>query len=106
MPGDRVLLASDGLTDLVPERDIEQILADHADDAAVEHLVDAALAAGGRDNVTCLLATVIDGPAVLGRRRPRRCGAGPPQHRRRRGGPDAAQCLSTSAPACENPPHE
>jgi len=64
VPGDRVLLASDGLTDLVPERAIEAILARHADDAAVESLVDAALAAGGRDNVTCLLATVIDGPAV------------------------------------------
>jgi protein phosphatase len=64
VPGDRVLLASDGLTDLVRERDIAQILTDHADDAAVELLVDAALAAGGRDNVTCLLATVIDGAPV------------------------------------------
>jgi len=62
--GDRVLLASDGLTDLVRERDIEQILSRHQDDAAIEHLVDAALEAGGRDNVTCLLATVIDGPVV------------------------------------------
>jgi protein phosphatase len=64
LPGDRVLLASDGLTDLVPEPDIETVLARHADDLAVESLVDAALAAGGRDNVTCLLATVVDGPAV------------------------------------------
>jgi serine/threonine protein phosphatase PrpC len=64
VPGDRVLLASDGLTDLVPDGDIERVLARHEDDAAVEHLLDAALAAGGRDNVTCLLATVIDGPAV------------------------------------------
>ncbi len=106
VPGDRVLLASDGLTDLVRERDIAQILTDHADDAAVEHLVDAALAAGGRDNVTCLLATVIDGPAGLGRRRPARGGARPLEHRRRRGRPDAAQCLSTGPTACENPPHE
>jgi serine/threonine protein phosphatase PrpC len=64
VPDDRVLLASDGLTDLVREGDIAQILTDHSDDAAVERLVDAALAAGGRDNVTCLLATVIDGPPV------------------------------------------
>ena len=62
--GDRVLLASDGLTDLVPERAIEQILGRHDDDAAAEALVDAALSAGGRDNVTCLLATVIEGPEV------------------------------------------
>ena len=62
--GDRVLLASDGLTDLVPDADIEALLARHDDDAAVEAMVDAALAAGGRDNVTCLLATVVEGPAV------------------------------------------
>jgi len=63
-PGDRVLLASDGLTDLVSDPWIEQILASHADDAAVDMLLDAALSAGGRDNITCVLATVIDGPAV------------------------------------------
>ena len=59
--GDRVLLASDGLTDLVTEAQIESLLERHPDDAAAEALLDAALAAGGRDNVTCLLATVIDG---------------------------------------------
>jgi len=63
--GDRVLLASDGLTDLVPEPDIESTLARHHDDAAVESLLDAALRAGGRDNITCLLATVVDGPDVV-----------------------------------------
>ncbi|MGI9156930.1 MAG: PP2C family protein-serine/threonine phosphatase [Marmoricola sp.] len=62
--GDRVLLASDGLTDLVSEAWIEEILGSHADDAAVDQLVDAALAAGGRDNITCVLASVIEGPAV------------------------------------------
>jgi protein phosphatase len=60
--GDRVLLASDGLTDLVTEQEIESLVERHPDDAAVEALLDAALAAGGRDNVTCLLATVVDGP--------------------------------------------
>lgn len=63
-PGDRVLLASDGLTDLVSELRIERVLAAHHDDAAVEVLVDAALEAGGRDNVTCLLATVVEGTPV------------------------------------------
>ena len=62
--GDRILLASDGLTDLVPERDIEALLARHSDDPAVEALLDAALLAGGRDNVTCLLATVVESPPV------------------------------------------
>ncbi len=63
-PGDRVLLASDGLTDLVSELRIEHVLAAHHDDAAVEVLVDAALEAGGRDNVTCLLATVVESTPV------------------------------------------
>ena len=64
--GDRVLLASDGLTDLVSELRLESVLAAHHDDAAAERLVDAALAAGGKDNVTCLLATVVPGaPGVV-----------------------------------------
>lgn len=63
--GDRVLLVSDGLTDLVPDTRIETLLGVHHDDAAAEALVDAALAAGGLDNVTCLLATVVDRPAVV-----------------------------------------
>lgn len=62
--GDRVLLASDGLSDLVPDAQISELLARHDDDAAVEALLDAALAAGGSDNVTCLLATVVEGPEV------------------------------------------
>jgi serine/threonine protein phosphatase PrpC len=61
--GDRVLLASDGLTDLVSERRIEGVLARHPDDVAVGLLVDAALHAGGHDNITCLVATIVEGPA-------------------------------------------
>lgn len=63
--GDRVLLASDGLTDLVSEAHIEELLGAHPDEDAVEALLDAALDAGGMDNVTCLLATVVEGPAVI-----------------------------------------
>lgn len=63
-PGDRILLASDGLTDLVDEAVIGEFLAHRSDDEAVEALVAAALGRGGRDNVTCLVATVVDGPAV------------------------------------------
>jgi protein phosphatase len=65
-PGDRVLIASDGVTDLVAEPWIEEILARKQDDAAVESLIAAALGQGGRDNITCVLATVIDGPPVSG----------------------------------------
>jgi protein phosphatase len=62
--GDRILLASDGLTDLVDESVITEVLAHRSDDEAVEALVAAALGRGGRDNVTCLVATVVDGPAI------------------------------------------
>lgn len=64
-PGDRVLLASDGVTDLVAEPLIADILSRKADDAAVESLVAAALGRGGRDNITCVVATIIDGPPVV-----------------------------------------
>ncbi len=63
-PGDRILLASDGLTDLVEESVIEQVLGTRDDDDAASALVAAALGRGGRDNVTCVVATVIDGPEI------------------------------------------
>jgi protein phosphatase len=60
--GDRLLLCSDGLTDFVSEPRIVQALSvDDADEAA-QALVELALAAGGRDNVTCLVADLHDGP--------------------------------------------
>lgn len=62
--GDRILLASDGLTDLVTEEEIERTVRARSDDDAVGSLIAAALARGGRDNVTCVLGTVIDGPPV------------------------------------------
>jgi protein phosphatase len=63
-PGDRILLASDGLTDLVEESVIAETLATRADDDAVPALVAAALGRGGRDKITCALATVVDGPEI------------------------------------------
>ncbi len=62
--GDRLLLCSDGLTDLVPEDLIEDALGVTDRDSAVSTLVDAALERGGRDNVTCLVADVEDGPIL------------------------------------------
>lgn len=62
--GDRVLIASDGLTDLVSEAQIAVLLSTHADLSAVESLRDAALSLGGRDNVTVVLARVVDGEPV------------------------------------------
>lgn len=62
--GDRILLATDGLTDLVDEDEIARTLGEADDDAAVDALVAAALARGGRDNVTCLVATVVEAPEL------------------------------------------
>jgi serine/threonine protein phosphatase PrpC len=56
-PDSALLLCSDGLSDLVPSKDIRGAVARHAGDpeAAVEDLIDAANRAGGRDNVTVLV---------------------------------------------------
>lgn len=58
-PGDRVLLCSDGLTGELDDVRIAEALDQHADDqVSVDALIEAALAAGGHDNVTVVLATV------------------------------------------------
>ena len=64
--GDRLLLCTDGLTDLVDDERIAELmrLADPHSAAAV--LTHSALMAGGRDNITCLVLDVIDGPVVVG----------------------------------------
>jgi protein phosphatase len=62
--GDRLLLCSDGLSDLVAGERIARLLAEPDSDAAVAALVEAALAAGGRDNITVLVADVVDGPVI------------------------------------------
>lgn len=58
--GDRYLICSDGLTDMVPERRIAEILGRSSrtveEQAAL--LMEEALSAGGRDNVTIILAYV------------------------------------------------
>lgn len=58
--GDRVLLASDGLTDLVAPEVIDQTIADNDLESAIDQLVQRALSAGGRDNITCILGEVVD----------------------------------------------
>jgi protein phosphatase len=56
--GDRLLLCSDGLTDLVDDEAITGILRGAAESSdACEQLVQRALDAGGRDNVTVIVAT-------------------------------------------------
>ena len=54
--GDKFLLCTDGLTNMVEDADIKKILQTATDPA--EALIEAALDAGGRDNVTVIVAGV------------------------------------------------
>ena len=63
--GDRLLVCSDGLSDLVEDEQIRGCLEDAEADLAVRSLVDAALAGGGTDNVTCVVSDVVDGPRLV-----------------------------------------
>jgi PPM family protein phosphatase len=59
--GDRFLLCSDGLTDVVTDQTLRMTLAELTDlDAAADQLVDLAIRSGGPDNITCVLADVVD----------------------------------------------
>jgi protein phosphatase len=54
--GDQILLCTDGLTDLVPDAAIREVLSKARPAAdACRALVDLALEAGGKDNVTVAL---------------------------------------------------
>ncbi|HEX8488021.1 MAG TPA: protein phosphatase 2C domain-containing protein [Propionibacteriaceae bacterium] len=64
-PGDRLLLCSDGLCGLVDDPVIEQALLLPDLETALRRLVDEALAEGGVDNITVILADVVD-PGATG----------------------------------------
>ena len=54
--GEQILLCSDGLTDEIADANIEQLLRGSASvDSQVDTLINAALTAGGRDNVTVVM---------------------------------------------------
>ena len=54
--GDQLLLCSDGLTGMVAEDALPALTADRTAQDACQAMIDAALAAGGKDNVTVVLA--------------------------------------------------
>ncbi|HEV7208198.1 MAG TPA: PP2C family serine/threonine-protein phosphatase [Mycobacteriales bacterium] len=58
--GDRYLLCSDGLSGVVSRNTITEALSAPEPQAAAERLVDLALRAGGPDNITALVADVVD----------------------------------------------
>jgi serine/threonine protein phosphatase PrpC len=57
--GDRLLLCSDGLSDVVDDREIAAILGQSSREEAAAQLVGAALERGGRDNISVVLADVV-----------------------------------------------
>ena len=60
-PGDRYLLCSDGLSGVVSEQTLHQVLASMRDlDEVTVRLVGLAIEGGGPDNITCIVADVID----------------------------------------------
>jgi protein phosphatase len=59
--GDRYLLCSDGLSDVVDDEAIAQTLAVPDLDTAADKLVEQAIAGGGPDNITVVLADVTEG---------------------------------------------
>ena len=64
--GDRLLLCSDGLSDVLHEAALAAILSVPSLRLATTHLIQAALDAGSRDNVTAIVADVVDSPPVVG----------------------------------------
>ncbi|GGP83222.1 PP2C family protein-serine/threonine phosphatase [Saccharothrix coeruleofusca] len=60
LAGDRYLICSDGLSDVVAPSEIAELLAAEGDrEQVVEALIAAANARGGPDNITCLLVDVL-----------------------------------------------
>jgi PPM family protein phosphatase len=69
LPGDVILMCSDGLSDMLDDGALSQLLLDHANDlaAACQALIDAANDAGGKDNIAVILARVAGGPSMAPR---------------------------------------
>jgi serine/threonine protein phosphatase PrpC len=70
-PGDRYLVCSDGLSSYVDEIEIGRALRGDDPQSAADRLLQLALAAGGPDNITCIVADPVDDdpqsePAILG----------------------------------------
>jgi serine/threonine protein phosphatase PrpC len=60
-PGDRLLLCSDGLTNMLADDQIAEILAVGTVERSTAALIDAANEAGGLDNITVVVVEVLEG---------------------------------------------
>ncbi len=83
-PGDRLLLCSDGASGVLDHDRLADILGTGSIDYAVVELIRASLEAGSSDNITCVVADVVD-PTVDGRRPAARRRLDGADGRRRRG---------------------
>ena len=64
--GDRYLLCSDGLSGVVSEQTLHRTLATVAEpDDAVRQLIELAIKGGGPDNITCIVADVVDSATAV-----------------------------------------
>jgi len=102
-PGDRYLLCSDGLSDMVPDETIERTLKLETIDLAATELIRLALEAGGYDNVSVVLAEFVpadepmDEDLSCADGRPQIVGAATTQPRGRTGNASAATAPGTIA---------
>ncbi len=60
LPGDKLLLCSDGLTDLVEDDEIKNEILNNTPEDALQRLIDLANQRGGHDNITVLTVQVPD----------------------------------------------
>jgi PPM family protein phosphatase len=58
LPGDRLVLCSDGLTDLVTKEEISSAIRSHERKAALDYLINLANSRGGHDNITIIYLEV------------------------------------------------
>ena len=58
--GDRYLLCSDGLSDVVSRETMQEALQEEQPQDAADRLIELALRGGGPDNITCIVADIID----------------------------------------------
>lgn len=101
-PGDRYLLCSDGLSDMVPDETIERVLRSETIDIAATELIGLALEAGGYDNVSVVIAEFVaedepmDDALSCADGRPQIIGAATSQPRARTGNSSAATAPATN----------
>lgn len=109
-PGDRYLLCSDGLSDMVDDQTIERVMKSETIDVAATELIRLALEAGGYDNVSVVIAEFVSSDEPLdddlscADGRPQITGAATSQPRPRTGSGSAVSARGTIGATGTNEP--